>query len=181
MPRARFTPRLISHWHPSFFKSSRSVSREVMGKAVACGLRGASIVDSLDTLYIMGLMEEYEEAKEWVQNNLDLNSNGEASLFEVNIRYVGGLLSAYYLTGAEFCTSLKVCMSFCLCLALQMEFVVHASAKSLSGAQQSAVIYPCIHVRWESIMHVCCGCRFISSVFFPEFSGGLRPPADKGG
>uniref|UniRef100_A0A673JLD1 alpha-1,2-Mannosidase n=1 Tax=Sinocyclocheilus rhinocerous TaxID=307959 RepID=A0A673JLD1_9TELE len=67
----------------------------------AGGLRGASIVDSLDTLYIMGLMEEYEEAKEWVQNNLDLNSNGEASLFEVNIRYVGGLLSAYYLTGAE--------------------------------------------------------------------------------
>uniref|UniRef100_A0A8C1Q7B6 alpha-1,2-Mannosidase n=1 Tax=Cyprinus carpio TaxID=7962 RepID=A0A8C1Q7B6_CYPCA len=65
------------------------------------GLRGASIVDSLDTLYIMGLMEEYEEAKEWIQDNLDLNSNGEASLFEVNIRYVGGLLSAYYLTGAE--------------------------------------------------------------------------------
>ncbi|XP_052003609.1 mannosyl-oligosaccharide 1,2-alpha-mannosidase IA-like [Xyrauchen texanus] len=65
------------------------------------GLRGASIVDSLDTLYIMGLMEEYEEAKEWIQNNLDLNSNGEASLFEVNIRYVGGLLSAFYLTGAE--------------------------------------------------------------------------------
>uniref|UniRef100_A0A8C9W858 alpha-1,2-Mannosidase n=1 Tax=Scleropages formosus TaxID=113540 RepID=A0A8C9W858_SCLFO len=65
------------------------------------GLRGASIVDSLDTLYIMGLTQEFEEAKEWVENNLDLNSNGEASLFEVNIRYVGGLLSAYYLTGAE--------------------------------------------------------------------------------
>uniref|UniRef100_A0A3Q2QV88 alpha-1,2-Mannosidase n=1 Tax=Fundulus heteroclitus TaxID=8078 RepID=A0A3Q2QV88_FUNHE len=65
------------------------------------GLRGASIVDSLDTLYIMGLMDEYNEAKEWVQTSLDLNSNGEASLFEVNIRYVGGLLSAYYLTGEE--------------------------------------------------------------------------------
>uniref|UniRef100_A0A3Q1AWN2 alpha-1,2-Mannosidase n=1 Tax=Amphiprion ocellaris TaxID=80972 RepID=A0A3Q1AWN2_AMPOC len=65
------------------------------------GLRGASIIDSLDTLYIMGLMEEYNDAKEWVQTNLDLNSNGEASLFEVNIRYVGGLLSAYYLTGEE--------------------------------------------------------------------------------
>ncbi|XP_072548574.1 mannosyl-oligosaccharide 1,2-alpha-mannosidase IA isoform X2 [Salminus brasiliensis] len=65
------------------------------------GLRGATIVDSLDTLYIMGLTEDYKEAKEWVQNNLDLNSNGEASLFEVNIRYVGGLLSAYYLTGEE--------------------------------------------------------------------------------
>ncbi|XP_071382296.1 mannosyl-oligosaccharide 1,2-alpha-mannosidase IC isoform X1 [Centroberyx affinis] len=65
------------------------------------GLRGASIIDSLDTLYIMGLTEEYNDAKEWVQTSLDLNSNGEASLFEVNIRYVGGLLSAYYLTGEE--------------------------------------------------------------------------------
>ncbi|XP_062255833.1 mannosyl-oligosaccharide 1,2-alpha-mannosidase IA isoform X1 [Platichthys flesus] len=65
------------------------------------GLRGASIIDSLDTLYIMGLMEDYNDAKEWVRNSLDLNSNGEASLFEVNIRYVGGLLSAYYLTGEE--------------------------------------------------------------------------------
>ncbi|CAB1350826.1 unnamed protein product [Coregonus sp. 'balchen'] len=37
------------------------------------GLRGASIVDSLDTLYIMGLGEEYQEAKEWVENNLNLS------------------------------------------------------------------------------------------------------------
>lgn len=27
--------------------------------------------------------------------------SGEASLFEVNIRYIGGLLSAFYLTGEE--------------------------------------------------------------------------------
>uniref|UniRef100_A0A667ZSY2 alpha-1,2-Mannosidase n=1 Tax=Myripristis murdjan TaxID=586833 RepID=A0A667ZSY2_9TELE len=65
------------------------------------GLKGATIIDSLDTLYIMGMTEEYNDAKEWVQTSLDLNSNGEASLFEVNIRYVGGLLSAYYLTGEE--------------------------------------------------------------------------------
>ncbi|XP_061633937.1 mannosyl-oligosaccharide 1,2-alpha-mannosidase IA isoform X2 [Phyllopteryx taeniolatus] len=65
------------------------------------GLRGASIIDSLDTLYIMGLLDEYNDAKEWVRSSLDLTSNGEASLFEVNIRYVGGLLSAYYLTGEE--------------------------------------------------------------------------------
>ncbi|GLD53036.1 mannosyl-oligosaccharide 1,2-alpha-mannosidase IA [Lates japonicus] len=41
------------------------------------GLRGASVIDSLDTLYIMGLMEEYNDAKEWVQTSLDLNSRGE--------------------------------------------------------------------------------------------------------
>lgn len=40
----------------------------------AGGLRGASIIDSLDTLYIMGLTEEYNDAKEWVQTSLDLNS-----------------------------------------------------------------------------------------------------------
>jgi len=40
----------------------------------AGGLRGASIIDSLDTLYIMGLMDEYKDAKEWVETSLDLNS-----------------------------------------------------------------------------------------------------------
>lgn len=40
----------------------------------AGGLRGASIIDSLDTLYIMGLMDEYNDAKEWVKSSLDLNS-----------------------------------------------------------------------------------------------------------
>ncbi|XP_065600613.1 mannosyl-oligosaccharide 1,2-alpha-mannosidase IC isoform X1 [Cyrtonyx montezumae] len=65
------------------------------------GLRGATVVDALDTLYIMELEEEFQEAKKWVEKSFDLNVNGEASLFEVNIRYVGGLLAAYYLTGEE--------------------------------------------------------------------------------
>ncbi|NWR57237.1 MA1C1 mannosidase, partial [Bucorvus abyssinicus] len=65
------------------------------------GLRGATVIDALDTLYIMELEDEFQEAKKWVENSFDLNVNGEASLFEVNIRYVGGLLAAYYLTGEE--------------------------------------------------------------------------------
>ncbi|XP_062488743.1 mannosyl-oligosaccharide 1,2-alpha-mannosidase IC [Pezoporus occidentalis] len=65
------------------------------------GLRGATVVDALDTLYIMELEEEFQEAKKWVEKSFDLNVNGEASLFEVNIRYVGGLLATYYLTGEE--------------------------------------------------------------------------------
>uniref|UniRef100_A0A7M4G250 alpha-1,2-Mannosidase n=2 Tax=Crocodylus porosus TaxID=8502 RepID=A0A7M4G250_CROPO len=65
------------------------------------GLRGATVIDALDTLYIMELEEEFQEAKKWVEKSFDLNVNGEASLFEVNIRYVGGLLAAYYLTGEE--------------------------------------------------------------------------------
>ncbi|XP_068850574.1 mannosyl-oligosaccharide 1,2-alpha-mannosidase IC isoform X3 [Aphelocoma coerulescens] len=65
------------------------------------GLRGATVIDALDTLYIMELEEEFQEAKEWVEKSFDLNVNGEASLFEVNIRYIGGLLATYYLTGEE--------------------------------------------------------------------------------
>ncbi|XP_006883565.1 PREDICTED: mannosyl-oligosaccharide 1,2-alpha-mannosidase IC [Elephantulus edwardii] len=65
------------------------------------GLSGATIIDSLDTLYLMELKEEFQEAKAWVEESFHLNVSGEASLFEVNIRYVGGLLSAFYLTGEE--------------------------------------------------------------------------------
>uniref|UniRef100_A0A452UAG3 alpha-1,2-Mannosidase n=1 Tax=Ursus maritimus TaxID=29073 RepID=A0A452UAG3_URSMA len=65
------------------------------------GLSGATIIDSLDTLYLMELQEEFQEAKAWVEENFHLNVSGEASLFEVNIRYIGGLLSAFYLTGEE--------------------------------------------------------------------------------
>lgn len=37
--------------------------------------------------------------------------NGEASLFEVNIRYIGGLLATYYLTGEEVCAQSSECPS----------------------------------------------------------------------
>ena len=66
------------------------------------GSMGATIVDSLDTLYIMGMKEEYEKAKTWIQNEMDISKmGGYVSVFEMNIRYVGGLLSAYALTGEE--------------------------------------------------------------------------------
>ncbi|KAM8952961.1 mannosyl-oligosaccharide 1,2-alpha-mannosidase IA [Pelodytes ibericus] len=64
-------------------------------------IQGATIVDSLDTLYIMGMKDEFNDAKEWVEKNLQYDMNAKVSLFEVNIRFVGGLLSAYYLTGEE--------------------------------------------------------------------------------
>lgn len=61
---------------------------------------GATIVDALDTLYIMGLMEEFNEGRAWVQYHLDFNQlRSEMSVFETNIRFVGGLLSVFALTG----------------------------------------------------------------------------------
>ncbi|XP_029452275.1 mannosyl-oligosaccharide 1,2-alpha-mannosidase IA [Rhinatrema bivittatum] len=64
-------------------------------------IQGATIVDALDTLFIMEMKDEFAEAKEWVEKNLDFNVNAEVSVFEVNIRFVGGLLSAYFLSGEE--------------------------------------------------------------------------------
>lgn len=60
---------------------------------------GATIVDGIDTLYIMGLMDEYKMARDWIEHNLDLGKyDFEMSVFETNIRYVGGLLSMFAMT-----------------------------------------------------------------------------------
>lgn len=34
---------------------------------------GASIVDALDTLYIMGLHDEFKDGQEWIEKNLDFS------------------------------------------------------------------------------------------------------------
>ncbi|KAF3634747.1 Mannosyl-oligosaccharide 1,2-alpha-mannosidase MNS2 [Capsicum annuum] len=60
---------------------------------------GATLIDSLDTLYIMGLDKQFQRAREWVANSLDFNKDYDASVFETTIRVVGGLLSAYDLSG----------------------------------------------------------------------------------
>lgn len=62
---------------------------------------GATLIDSLDTLYIMGLDEQFQRAKEWVASSLDFNKNYDASVFETTIRVVGGLLSSYDLSGEK--------------------------------------------------------------------------------
>jgi|ERR1711936_473650 len=64
---------------------------------------GATIVDSMTTLYIMEMDEEFIKAKEWVADNLDLARlmKYEVNIFEINIRYVGGLVSLFALTGDE--------------------------------------------------------------------------------
>ncbi|XP_063712401.1 mannosyl-oligosaccharide 1,2-alpha-mannosidase IA-like isoform X2 [Symsagittifera roscoffensis] len=63
------------------------------------GNSGATIIDAIDTLYIMGLSKEYEEAREWIALSFNFNPTGDVSVFETNIRFIGGLLSIYALTG----------------------------------------------------------------------------------
>ncbi|XP_055728787.1 mannosyl-oligosaccharide 1,2-alpha-mannosidase IA-like [Salvelinus fontinalis] len=79
----------------------RPVSKQGHSSNLFGSIKGATIVDALDTLYIMEMFEDFDMATEWVEKNLDFNVNAEVSVFEVNIRFVGGLLSAYYLSGKE--------------------------------------------------------------------------------
>ncbi|CAG0900914.1 unnamed protein product, partial [Cyprideis torosa] len=61
---------------------------------------GLTIVDSLDTLWLMGLKDEFSKAREWVATELDLAKNARwVNTFETTIRVLGGLLSAYHLSG----------------------------------------------------------------------------------
>jgi len=60
---------------------------------------GLTIVEALDTLWIMGLDEEFRDGVEWVKSSLDFDIDGEASVFETAIRLVGGLLSAFHACG----------------------------------------------------------------------------------
>jgi len=59
---------------------------------------GWIIVDSLDTMLLMGLEEEYKTAEAWVANELTYDFDYEVNVFETTIRMLGGLLSAYYLS-----------------------------------------------------------------------------------
>uniref|UniRef100_UPI00358FB743 endoplasmic reticulum mannosyl-oligosaccharide 1,2-alpha-mannosidase isoform X1 n=2 Tax=Myxine glutinosa TaxID=7769 RepID=UPI00358FB743 len=60
---------------------------------------GLTLLDALDTMWIMGLQEEFEEARKWVASELNFNKNVDVNLFECTIRILGGLLSTFHLTG----------------------------------------------------------------------------------
>lgn len=62
---------------------------------------GWIIVDSLDTMLIMGLDEEFKTAEAWVANELSYDFDYEVNVFETTIRMLGGLLSAHYLSGND--------------------------------------------------------------------------------
>lgn len=60
---------------------------------------GLTIVDSLDTIYIMNQPEMFKEARDWVATSLNFNVDRYNNLFEITIRILGGLISAFHLSG----------------------------------------------------------------------------------
>lgn len=64
---------------------------------------GATLIDSLDTLWIMGMTEEFESAVEAIKD-IDFNTPDglPMNVFETTIRYLGGLLGAYDVSDAKY-------------------------------------------------------------------------------
>ncbi|KAF4313843.1 Glycoside hydrolase family 47 [Botryosphaeria dothidea] len=68
---------------------------------------GASLVDTLDTLWIMGLHDEFEMAVNALKKvDFTTSDLGSLNVFETTIRYLGGLMSAYDLSGGQYSTLL---------------------------------------------------------------------------
>ena len=69
---------------------------------------GATLVDTMDTLWIMGMKEDFEACVKAVEN-IDFTTNTERaiSVFETTIRYLGGLMAAYELSEGKYPVLLK--------------------------------------------------------------------------
>ncbi|XP_062509503.1 ER degradation-enhancing alpha-mannosidase-like protein 3 [Corticium candelabrum] len=63
----------------------------------ALGSYSLTLIDSLDTLAVMGEMEKFAAAINHVVEDVTVNNDIVVSVFETNIRVLGGLLSAHVL------------------------------------------------------------------------------------
>lgn len=64
---------------------------------------GATLVDSLDTLWIMGLKDEFHKAAKAAES-IDFGTSGtvDINVFETIIRYLGGFLAAYEISEKKY-------------------------------------------------------------------------------
>ncbi|KAH9764651.1 alpha-mannosidase I MNS4 [Citrus sinensis] len=66
-----------------------------------------TLVDSLDTLALLGDRERFTTSVEWIGKNLQFDINKTVSVFETTIRVLGGLLSAH-LIASDYATGMKI-------------------------------------------------------------------------
>ncbi|XP_020092701.1 alpha-mannosidase I MNS4 isoform X2 [Ananas comosus] len=66
-----------------------------------------TLIDSLDTLALLGDRERFGAAVEWVGRNVRFDIDKTVSVFETTIRVLGGLLSAH-LIASDYATGMKI-------------------------------------------------------------------------
>ncbi|ORX38652.1 putative endoplasmic reticulum mannosyl-oligosaccharide 1,2-alpha-mannosidase [Kockovaella imperatae] len=105
----------------------------------AAGGVGYNIVDSLDSLLVMGFLDEYKRARDWCRDKLSFEKDAEFNTFETTIRILGGLLSAHHLTSVHEDLSIRPDARLYLSLAVDL-------ADRLLGAFESPTGIP-----WSNI------------------------------
>lgn len=99
-----------------------------------CGW-AATLVDSLDTLWIMGLQEDFEEAARAVDMiDFTTTPRSDIPVFETTIRYLGGLLAAYDVSGGKYQNLLDKAVEL---------------AEVLMGAFDTPNRMPVLYYRWK--------------------------------
>lgn len=63
---------------------------------------GLSMIEAMDTLYVMGLDDELASCVRWLRSHLDFDVDANVQMFEAVIRMVAGLTTGYYATGDRF-------------------------------------------------------------------------------
>ncbi|KAI0564091.1 mannosyl-oligosaccharide 1,2-alpha-mannosidase [Gracilaria domingensis] len=79
-------------WGSDFLRPRSEKGSDVFGL-------GATIIEAIPTLYIMGLMEPYERAREWVDRHFNVEISEFLNVHEVTTRILGALLSSYQIAG----------------------------------------------------------------------------------
>ncbi|KAF9449311.1 glycoside hydrolase family 47 protein [Macrolepiota fuliginosa MF-IS2] len=76
-------------YHPITHRGSNFSSR---------GGIGYMVIDAIDTMYLMGLKDEYNRARDWLSSRHTFDRDENFNTFETTIRVLGGLLSIFHLT-----------------------------------------------------------------------------------
>lgn len=101
-----------------------------------CGW-AATMVDGLDTLWIMGFYDEFEEAVNAVEKiDFTTTARMEIPVFETTIRYLGGLLAAFDVSEGKFQVLLDKAVEL---------------AEILMGAFDTPNRMPILHYRWKPV------------------------------
>ncbi|KAJ4324532.1 hypothetical protein N0V94_001272 [Neodidymelliopsis sp. IMI 364377] len=114
------------------------------GSKTTFGGWGATLVDSLDTLWIMDMKTDFQEAVDAVTEIDFAPGDRELNMFETTIRYLGGLLAAYDLTDCKDSRLLEKAMELGDMLYAsfdtpnRMPITRWSAKKAAAGEEQSA-------------------------------------------
>lgn len=99
---------------------------------------GMTIIDALDTAWIMGQKDIFDKAVKWVTNDLKFNHDGDSNVFELTIRVLGGLLSAYHFSGEQYTALLQRATELADILLIAFNTSTHIPLASINFATRAA-------------------------------------------